>query len=194
MFKALGRQFQKKQDFLIIVRIAKVSVQVEEDCQVQVVWRRGTASTEKSTKVDLNNIETDAELNDVFKKVSSFYSKDNGNIYEPKMCSFDVVVIDSDENEKVIATKEVDMAPFVNHTDSLQKIDFEESEMSNTYVEIEWTITSDTSGRDDDTRMSITGSSLSSALDQESLQIGGMSINEFLEKAQKLEEEKQDIE
>ena len=46
---------------------------VEEDCQVQVVWKRGSKETQEGKLVDLNNIEVDAELTDVFIKDSSFY-------------------------------------------------------------------------------------------------------------------------
>jgi hypothetical protein len=163
MFKALSRGFQKKQDYLITVKMVRVYCTVEEDCQVQVEWQRGP-TTEKSNKYDLNNIEVDVEMTDVFSKVSSFYSKDGGQTFEPKLCHFHILLFGpEDEEGKRIASKEINMAPFVNHTDSPQKIEFEDSDMANVAVDLEWTISSDTTGADDITRMAST-SSLDSGL------------------------------
>ena len=187
MFKALGRAFQKAQDFLIIVKVKTISCDVDEDCMIKVVWQRGP-STEHGTKVDISTTETKVLAFDEFKKISSFYSKDGNFLYEPKMCIFKLIILDSNEEEREIAIQEVNMAPYVDREAKEETIYFDQSEFPNTSIEVEWTITSDTSSADASTRMSIVGGSVvGSAL--EGLEIGNMSIQEFIQKAYRLEEE-----
>lgn len=63
MFKGIARSFgQTEQKSVITLKVTKVSTVVEEDCKVQVVWKRGTKETQEGQLVDLNNIEVDAEL------------------------------------------------------------------------------------------------------------------------------------
>mmetsp|Transcript_16449 Transcript_16449/g.27915 ORF Transcript_16449/g.27915 Transcript_16449/m.27915 type:complete len:86 (+) Transcript_16449:28-285(+) len=85
MFRAIGRKLQQKQNFQIKVQLVKVQCTVNIDCHLQVVWRRGP-KVDLSEQVELNEIQIDSELSDTFNKVSSFYSKDGGNIYQPKLC------------------------------------------------------------------------------------------------------------
>ena len=74
IFKGIQRSLgQTEQKSIITLKVTKVGTMVEEDCQVQVVWRRGSKETQEGKLVDLNNIEVDAELTDVFIKDSSFY-------------------------------------------------------------------------------------------------------------------------
>ena len=63
MFKGIARSFgQTEQKSVITLKVTKVSTVVEEDCKVQVVWKRGTKETQEGQLGDLNNIEVDAEL------------------------------------------------------------------------------------------------------------------------------------
>ena len=87
MFKGIARSFgQTEQKSVITLKVTKVSTVVEEDCKVQVVWKRGTKETQEGQLVDLNNIEVDAELKDIFIKDSSFYK--SGDEWQPKFCEF----------------------------------------------------------------------------------------------------------
>ena len=63
----------------------------------------------------MNEYEIDAELTEVFTKVSSFYSKDS-TIYEGKFCSILLKNMEKGSNETVFE-KQIDMAPFVNRKD-----------------------------------------------------------------------------
>jgi len=66
LFKAIGRGLKTEQKSIIDLKVTMVGTQVENDCQVQVVWKRGKAETQEGAKVDLNNIEVDAEIEDQF--------------------------------------------------------------------------------------------------------------------------------
>lgn len=85
MFKAISRGLKTEQKSVITLKVIKVGTEVENDCEVQVIWKRGP-EIQEGKKVDLNNIEVDAELEDVFTKASSFYT--SGGVWEPKMCEF----------------------------------------------------------------------------------------------------------
>jgi len=82
------------------------------------------------------------------------------------------------------------MAPFVNHTDSPDTIEFEDSEFSNLSISLEWTITTDLSGTDDLQRLASAGSSIASSLVLDGEQ---MELKDVLEKAEKMEEENSDL-
>ena len=61
---------------------------MEDDCEVQVVWKRGPEE-QAGEWVDLNYIEVDADLQDEFSKVSSFYKASAAaETHEPKTCEF----------------------------------------------------------------------------------------------------------
>lgn len=100
MFKAIGRQFQKKQDYHISVKLTKITCQVEEDCQVSVIWQRGP-DTQESALIDLNGSDVETDLSETFERVSHFYSKDGGETFEAKMCNFKIKLSDGDEGKEI---------------------------------------------------------------------------------------------
>jgi len=139
MFKALARSAQKKQNFMITVRIARFGLEsINEDTTFLIVWKRGPEK-QNSSKVELNEFEVDADLEDVMSKVSSFYSKDHVT-YEKKMCNFCIVKVDEDGTQTEVAHTEVNMAEFVNHTDSAQRLEIHSDEYSGMFLEVKWTI------------------------------------------------------
>ena len=92
MFKGIARSLgQTEQKSIITLKVTKVGTQVEEDCQVQVVWKRGAKETQEGALVDLNNIEVDSDLKDVFIKDSSFYK--SGEVWQPKYCEFQLKMV-----------------------------------------------------------------------------------------------------
>lgn len=142
MFKAIQRKAQKKQNFEIQLKIVRVSsVIVKRDLQLQLFWKRGPQQ-DKTNIFDLNELEVDATLNEVFSKVSSFYTKDEGATYEKKTGSLILKEI-SKNGETVIAQKEVDMSYLVNKVDHPESIELENftSDLIDITVEVEWTIT-----------------------------------------------------
>jgi len=57
-------------------------------------------------------------MNQIFNKVSSFYSKDNVT-FEKKFCTIIVNKISGpNDHSTPIAEKEIDMSPFVDHHES----------------------------------------------------------------------------
>lgn len=54
-----------------------------------IVWRRGDEQVNETKGYELNYIECDSEMDDIFRRVSGFYAKDNSNKnWEKKMCTF----------------------------------------------------------------------------------------------------------
>ena len=94
---------------------------------------------EQGVVVSINNIEHEVQCTDVFKKVSSFYSKD-GISWEPKMCEFKLLEHFTGGETKEVARIDYNMSPFVYYTTHTEKIEFEDSTYPNTYVEAVWTI------------------------------------------------------
>lgn len=84
---------------------------VKRDIQLQLFWKRGPQQ-DKTKIIDLNEFETDMELNSEFSKVSSFYSKDEGATWEQKTGQLILKEI-SKKGETIIAQKEVDMSTLV---------------------------------------------------------------------------------
>jgi hypothetical protein len=61
------------------------AAEIKKDVDIVVVWKRGPEQQQSQT-IELNEYEIDADLTEVFTKVSSFYSKDNVT-YEGKYCN-----------------------------------------------------------------------------------------------------------
>ena len=62
------------------------------------------------------------------------------------MCILKLMLVDSNEETREVASQNVNMAPFVNRDEAKQTIYFDEgSEIEGASIDIEWTITSDTS-------------------------------------------------
>jgi hypothetical protein len=54
-----------------------------------VVWKRGNEQENETKGYEMNYLEFDQEMDEVFKRVSRFYSKDaNFSTWEQKMCTF----------------------------------------------------------------------------------------------------------
>ena len=54
-----------------------------------VVWQRGTEQQNETKGYEMNYLECDQEMDEVFRRVSGFYSKDRHfQTVEPKMCTF----------------------------------------------------------------------------------------------------------
>jgi len=138
MFKALARKGQKKQNFQIDVKMVRLGgSSIDEDICLRVTWKRGP-ETQLSADYDLNEFEVDAEMNDSFTKVSSFYSKDQVT-YEPKFCNFIVNRVDKDELIP-IAQVELNMALYCNYTNEHQKVEFESDYITGLFLDVVWTI------------------------------------------------------
>lgn len=127
-------------------------------------------------------------MKDIFTKVSSFYTRDTVT-WEPKLCN--IMVYRSDNEESImIADKEIDMAPMVNHNDHHVTYSFDSDVIFGLKVDCYWTIV-ETTGEPDG-RSSVASESVITAAD-----ISGSyseeQINEFIENAKKLEEQKQEL-
>ena len=89
-FKQAGRLLDpQKEDYLINIKFHEIAITTDDSlpaCVLVVEWKRGPES-QQTRPVELNDIVPDHEMNDVFSKVSSFYSKNNGK-YEKKVCNF----------------------------------------------------------------------------------------------------------
>ena len=112
--------------------MTKVGTNVEEDCQVQVVWKRGEKETQEGALVDLNNIEVDCELNDVFIKESSFYK--SGEVWQPKMCEFQLKMV-NEFGSSTYAQIQYDMCKHVNKESDFARITFESAQFEEVYIE-----------------------------------------------------------
>jgi hypothetical protein len=146
MFGKLNRLRQVKADYKITVKILKIAATVEDDCEVQVVWKRGPEE-QKGEWVDLNYIEVDADLNDEFSKVSGFYKANaSAETYEEKKCQF-VLNMRNSYGEQAFGNIEMNMAAYVGKDSEPQTITFPESFFKDTYINVEWTIQIDESAR-----------------------------------------------
>ena len=83
----VSRLFQKERYCRITLRVTKVGAAVEQDSKLQVVWIRGDKK-DVGEGYDVNEYDPDADCFDVFEKASSFFSKDKGVTFEPKLCNF----------------------------------------------------------------------------------------------------------
>ena len=63
--KALKRLGQNSANFKITLKVMKIGAQVDKDCQVRVIWKRGP-QLDETDAFDLNNLETDVEANYLF--------------------------------------------------------------------------------------------------------------------------------
>lgn len=72
-------------------------------------------------------------------KVSSFYTKDSA-VYEKKTCNFIIMKVTDGDYQKEVAQVEVDMAQYVNHTDSHVKIMFPTADYEGMFIDVIWTI------------------------------------------------------
>ena len=146
MFGKLNRLRQVKADYKITVKILKIAASVEDDCEVQVVWKRGPEE-QKGEWVDLNYIEVDADLQDEFSKVSGFYKASaSAETYEEKKCQF-VLNMRNSYGEQAFGNIEMNMAAYVGKDSEPQKIEFPDSFFKDTYINVEWTIQLDESAR-----------------------------------------------
>ena len=76
----------------------------------------------------------------VFSRISSFFTSDS-KTFVKKSCDFQFIIIGDDNKERIIATiQDHNMAPFVNKTEAKQLIQFKESEVPGTFIEVLWTI------------------------------------------------------
>ena len=117
----ISRIGQKKQNYEIKLSIKKIGANVDKDGELYVVWKRGP-QTDKTKKYEVNDIEVDAEANDVFVRVSSFYSTSTTVV--PKGCDFQVFFVDQNEKEKMIGfVLNHDMSPFVDKSSQAQHIE-----------------------------------------------------------------------
>lgn len=143
MFKAISRAAQKKQNYMITAALAKIGCSsLSNDIELCVVWKRGPES-QKSQVYELNEIEHDTDMTDIFTKVSSFYSKDNIT-FEKKMCNFGIMMVDNQGVQTQIGDVEVDMSDYVNHNDSHQHIEFKCDSLSGLFLDVVWSITEST--------------------------------------------------
>ena len=129
-------------------------------------------------------------MGDIFTKVSSFYSKDGLNhitsFWEKKSCTFIVNRIDGGETI-MISKKEIDMSPHVEKSDVEQKIWFDHDEVLGLYIDVEWTITPTNESKNNSAMGSGTQMKLTDNFTEDQIQ-------EFMENAKKLEEEKSELE
>jgi hypothetical protein len=73
-------------------------------------------------------------------KVSSFYSKDEIS-WESKLCNFVIQVVDEGTGEaRNVAEVEVDMADYVNHNNTQQRIDIKCDQYSGMFLIVNWSI------------------------------------------------------
>lgn len=188
MFKSLKRQTQKKQNFMITVRLARFGVSaMPVDTSFHVVWKRGPEK-QSSNKLDLNEFEIDADMSDVMSKVSSFYSRDNV-AFDKKFCNFIIMKLGDGDYQSQVAQVEVDMAEYVNHTDSLQKIIIPCDDYDGMFLEVLWTIsaTDERGGTSISTELSLNlGSEIKNMTDEQ--------LQEIFEKAKMLEDQNSDLE
>lgn len=140
--KALKRIGQKKQQFKITLVVDKIGVEVEEDCLVQAVWKRGPQE-DKTESYELNPYEPDVEANHTFSRISGFYTSDGGKTYDKKHCDFKVILKnEKNKQETMIAILQgYNMAQFVNKPEAKDKIQFPDSKNPNTFMEVTWNIT-----------------------------------------------------
>ena len=139
MFKSIARANSKKQNMHITLQITKIGVEVDKDRKFQIQWNRGKDMKEQGNVVSINNIENEVQCSDIFKKVSSFYSKD-GISWEPKMCEFKLVEHLAGGETKEVAKVDFNMSPYVYYTTHTEKIELESSLYGNTFIEAVWTI------------------------------------------------------
>ena len=121
--------------------IIKIGAEVEKDCEIQVVWKRGPQS-DYSDLFELNQYEPDAEANYIFNRISTFYTKDGGKTYDKKTCDFSIMLgPDKDNLQEIAKIEGHNMAPFVNQPDTMEHIAFEKSKKTNTFIYVKWNIT-----------------------------------------------------
>lgn len=139
--KALKRIGQKKQQFKITLVVHKIGAEVEEDCLIKAVWKRGPQE-DTTEKYDLNPYEPDVEANHTFSRISSFYTNDGGKTYDKKLCDFQMILEnEKDQKETVIAILQgYNMAQFINKPETKEKIEFPDSKRPNTFMEVTWNI------------------------------------------------------
>ena len=184
MFGKLNRLRQVKADYKITVKILKVAAQVEDDCEVQVVWKRGPEE-QKGEWVDLNYIEVDADLNDEFSKVSGFYKASaSAETYEEKKCQF-VLNMRNSYGEQAFGNIEMNMATYVGKESEPQKIEFPESFFKDTYIEVEWTIQPDETGGRASTQVAIAPSATKTFTQAE--------VDDMIKSAETLETQKVEL-
>jgi hypothetical protein len=142
----------------------------------------------------LNEIEVDADLEDIMSKVSSFYSKDNIT-FEKKMCNFIVMKVGDGDYQTEVANIEVNMAEYVNHHDSPQHINIPSDDYPGLFLDVMWTIveTDGTKGGID-RGSTIGGSGLDLGFGSDVSKLSEEQLMEIFEKARALEDQNADLE
>ena len=94
---SLNRKYgQLKQDFQITIQFKKIeALKLSEKVNfidLCVVWKRGENQANETKGYELNYLEYDADMDEVFKRISGFYSKKKSDkdepLFESKYCMF----------------------------------------------------------------------------------------------------------
>lgn len=121
MNKRLSRLIQPKKDLEITVRFLKISTPTLSDklnfIDLAIVWRRGQEQENETQGYEMNYLENDQAMNEVFKRVSGFYLKKGSNTeFEEKNCEFLVKEYQQNKQDqrmpdpKIIAVKQYNMS------------------------------------------------------------------------------------
>jgi len=93
MQRRLTRLIQHKKNLEVTVNFKKIiTKQLSEKLDFvdfSVVWKRGAEQENETKGYEMNYLEFDQDMDEVFKRVSGFYSKDaKFSTWEQKLCTF----------------------------------------------------------------------------------------------------------
>lgn len=93
--KSITRMFEHKRNMEITLQFKMIYAhQLPENLDfvdLAIVWRRGTEQVNETRGYELNYLENDMEMDEVFRRVSGFYSKDpEFNKIQEKQCIFEL--------------------------------------------------------------------------------------------------------
>ena len=138
MLKGIGRLAQTKVNMQVNIRLTQIGAQVEEDCQLQLMWKRGPQE-DKSEQYEINSIQEDTDVDFLFSRVSSFYM--SGKKYERKTCEFHIYRYNAAGKRDTIAyVSDFDMSRFCNKEYIEHRIDFKNSSLPGTFVVLSWSL------------------------------------------------------
>lgn len=106
---------------------------------MSIVWKRGP-ETQQTEWYDLNEYTNDSEIGEKMQKVSTFYSKDSKENWEPKLCT---ILLNVKHNK--IQTNfeyEMNMSDYINQTDAAQTIEYQHDfeKFRQIKLDVKWTI------------------------------------------------------
>lgn len=186
MSKFISRIGAKKQNHQIKLAIKKIGANVDHDGQLAVVWKRGP-QTDRSQQYDVNEIEVDADATDVFTRISSFYHKDTA--VAPKGCDFQIMLTKQGKEKMIGFVTDHDMAPFVGKSNRPQHIPFANAEVPNTFIDVEWTIsTTNEKKMDEKLSQSLKGNALASSAILD-LNLTGEEVKEAIQTKEQLKKD-----